>query len=123
SVNHYEFTPTGRNEPTHMGKAVFENDRYPEDRTERDIELHVAAANRQHQRNFMEAIAKRARPVADIEEGHISSASCILANLSMQLGRTLAWNPERHEVTNDAEATRLLRRPYRQPWVHPEPRA
>ena len=33
--------------------------------------------------------ATRSKPVADIEEGHISSACCILANLSMDLGRSL----------------------------------
>jgi len=27
------------------------------------------------------------KPVADIEQGYISSTSCILANLSAQLGR------------------------------------
>jgi hypothetical protein len=38
----------------------------------------------------------------------------------MQLGRTLAWDAQRRMVVGDDEANRLLRRPYRQPWVHPE---
>jgi hypothetical protein len=59
--------------------------------------------------------------VADIEQGYISTASCILANLSMQLGRSLTWDAAAGRVANDAEANRLLRRSYRQPWVHPEP--
>ena len=59
--------------------------------------------------------------MADIEQGYISTASCILANLSMQLGRTLTWDPRQHRVVGDEEANRLLRRPYRKPWVHPEP--
>jgi hypothetical protein len=57
----------------------------------------------------------------DIDQGHISSASCILANLAMQLGRTLTWDPAKHQVVGDTEANRLLRRPYHKPWVHPEP--
>ena len=61
-----------------------------------------------------------ASPIADIEQGHISTASCILANLSMQLGRSLTWDPAKHEVVGDAEANKLLARPYRKPWVHPE---
>ena len=61
----------------------------------------------------------RGKPVADIEEGHISTASCILANLSMQLGRTLTWDAEKQQVVGDDEANKLLRRPYRKPWVHP----
>src|SRR5262249_18332391 len=95
-------------------------DKYPEDRTEKDNELHAAEANRQHQRDFVKAIASRVRPVADIEEGHISTASCILANLSMKLGRALTWDAERQRVVGDEEANKLLRRPYRGPWTHPE---
>lgn len=119
SVNEYEFTPHGKREPSLQGKALIV-DKYPEDKTEKDNELHVAEANRQHQRNFLQAIEARDKPVADIEQGHISTASCILANLAMQLGRTLTWDPAKHVVVGDEEATKLLRRPYRKPWVHPE---
>jgi predicted dehydrogenase len=119
SVNGYDFTPFGAAEPTLSGKA-FINDKFPEDKDEKDIELHVAEANRRHQLDFLKAIATRGKPVADIEQGHISTASCILANLSMQLGRSLTWDAEKHEVVGDAEANKLLSRPYRKPWVHPE---
>ena len=57
--------------------------------------------------------------MADIEQGYISSASCILANMSQQLGRTLTWDPEKHQITGDDEANKLLKRPYRAPWTHP----
>ncbi|HEY7428350.1 MAG TPA: Gfo/Idh/MocA family oxidoreductase [Gemmataceae bacterium] len=116
----YEFTPLGKEEPTQKGAALYEYDQYPEDRDEKDLERHVASAVRGHMRDFLRAIASRGRPVADIEEGHISTASCILANLSMQLGRTLAWDAEKQCVSGDDEANKLLRRPYRKPWVHPE---
>jgi hypothetical protein len=43
--------------------------------------------------------------------------------MSMQLGRTLAWDAEKQHVIGDEEANRLLRRSYRQPWVHPEPKS
>jgi predicted dehydrogenase len=121
SVNGYDFTPLGKSEPTQSGKALFELDKYPEDKTEKDIELHVASANRRHQQDFLRAIASRGKPVADIEEGYISSASCILANLAMKLGRTLTWDAEQQRVVGDEEANKLLRRPYRGPWIHPEP--
>jgi hypothetical protein len=70
-------------------------------------------------RNFLEAIRTRGRPVADIEQGHISSASCILANMAQRLNRTLAWDAERQQIINDDEANRMMKRPYRMPWVHP----
>jgi predicted dehydrogenase len=120
-VHKYAFTPLGQSRPTLQGKALFEYDKYPEDRTEKDLERHVASAVRWHMQDFLRAIATRGRPVADIEQGYISTACCILANLSMQLGRTLAWDADRQQVVGDAEANRRLRRPYRAPWVHPEP--
>jgi len=39
----------------------------------------------------------------------------------MSTGRTLAWDPQKQRVIGDDEANRLLRRPYRSPWVHPTP--
>ena len=121
SVMRYDFIPAGKKEPTVSGKALYELDKYPEDKTEKDLEQHVAAANRRHQQDFLKAIATRGRPVADIEQGYISSASCILANLALRLGRTLTWDAAKQRVVGDDEANALLRRPYRAPWVHPEP--
>jgi predicted dehydrogenase len=119
-VNRYEFTPFGKNEPTLTGEALFEYEKYPEDKTEKDLERHVASAVRGQMRDWLKAIASRGRPVADIEEGYISTTCCILANLSQQLGQSLTWDPEKHLVHDNAVATHRLRRPYREPWVHPE---
>jgi predicted dehydrogenase len=121
SVYNYEFTPAG-GETIHRD-VTYELDQYPEDRTEKDLEKHCAPATRGHMRNFLSCIASRGRPVADIEQGYISTASCILANLSMQLGRSLQWDAAAGNVAGDAETNALLRRPYRAPWIHPEPSA
>jgi predicted dehydrogenase len=119
SVNYYDFIPKGGGEPIHRD-FVNETDKYPEDRTEKDLEIFAASANRGQMRDFMSCVASRGRPVADIEEGYISTASCILANLSMKLGRSLRWDSQAGQVAGDAEANALLHRPYRQPWAHPE---
>ncbi len=118
-INSYDFTPTGKGPSIHAD-AVLELDEYPEDRTEKDLEKHVAPAIRRHMLDFLGAIGSRGKPVADIEQGYISTASCILANLAMKLDRTLAWDASAGRVIGDDEANRLLRRAYRQPWVHPE---
>ncbi len=120
SVDSYDFYPRGQATPAQSGRALFEDEKYPEDRTEKDLERHVASAIRGHMKDLLNCTASRQKPVADIEQGAISSISCILANLSMQLNRTLAWDPVKGEVIGDPEANRLLRRPYRSPWVHPE---
>ena len=59
--------------------------------------------------------------MSDIEQGHISSACCIMANLSMELGRSLRWDAEKGHVVGDDEANQRLARTYRGPWVHPTP--
>jgi hypothetical protein len=101
---------------------VYEKEKYPEDINESGIEMNAAPATRLHMVNFLEAIDKGIKPIADIEQGHISTASCILANLSMQLGgRPLTYDPLKREVDGDPEATKLLQRKYRSPWLHPLP--
>jgi predicted dehydrogenase len=120
STMKYDFTPVGDGQKLHMD-VVYEKEKYPEDLTEERIELNAAPATRLHMLDFLKAIESKGRPVADIEEGHISTASCILANLSMQLGRPLVYDPKQKIVTNDPEATKLLQRQYRQPWTHPTP--
>lgn len=121
SVHRWEFVPVDKNAKRLQGKVQFELEDYPEDESEQDLELHSAPAVRHHMQNWLEAVDNRSRPVADIEEGHISTTSCILANLSMELKRPLAWDPARGEVRNDEAANQLLARPYRAPWKHPSP--
>jgi predicted dehydrogenase len=120
SVFSYDFIPLGGGQPLQRD-VLYELEEYPEDKTEKDLEKHVAPAMRRHWVDFLKAVDHRSRPVADIEQGHISSASCILANLALQLGRTLPWDPATGSVIGDPEANQLLRRPYRAPWLHPEP--
>lgn len=119
SVMGYDFLTMDGGEPVHVDVA-YELDQYPEDKTEKDLERHVAPAIRRHMLDLLARIDDRGRPVADIEQGHISTASCILANLALDLGRTLTWDAETGKVVGDDEANARLRRPYRDPWVHPE---
>jgi predicted dehydrogenase len=119
-VHRWKFTPEGGGQPLE-GKALYEYDKYPEDETERDLERHVAAPMRRHWRNLLDCIETRNQPVSNIEQGCITATACILANLSCKLGRGLTWDPEKGQVVGDEEANRLLARPYRSPWVHPEP--
>lgn len=120
-VHKYEFTPRGRGEKL-TGTALFETDKYPNDLVDQEkwaLELHVASSIRQHMRDFLTAIDQRSKPVADIEQGHITSSACFLANQSLALGRSLTFDPETHTIVDDEEATAGLKRPYRQPYHHP----
>ena len=126
SVNSFDFIPrnnrNSQQKPIHRD-CKMELEEYPEDKTEQDLERHVAPAVRVHMLDFLNAVAKRSRPVADIEEGHISTVSCLLANISQQLGgRSLRWDSKAQQIIGDAEANQLLTRPYRAPWIHPTPK-
>ena len=119
STTRADFIPLDKNvKPMHF-ECVYERTQYPEDLKEEEIELNAAPATRKHMLDFLAAIATRGRPIADIEEGHISTASCILANVAMDVGRTIAYDPKLRTVTGDREATRRLLRAYRKPWKHP----
>ncbi len=120
STMKYDFIPQDKGEKIHKD-VIFEKEKYPEDLKEPRIELNAAPATRLHMLDFLSAIENKARPVADIQEGHISTASCILANMSLKTGRPMVYDPKTRKVIGDDEATALLQRAYRQPWVHPHP--
>ena len=117
SVMGYDFIPV-KGEPVHKD-VTYELEQYPEDKTEKELEKHVAPAIRHHMMDLLAAIDARSKPVADIEQGYISTATCILANNALKLGRTLKWDATKQQVVNDNEANHLLTRSYRKPWVHP----
>jgi predicted dehydrogenase len=121
SVMSWDYVPQAKDgQPLHED-VTYEFEQFPEDKTEKDLERHVAPAIRGHMKDLLRCIESREKPVADIEQGYMSTTACILANLSMKLGRSLTWDHAKGVVVNDEEANRLLARPYREPWIHPDP--
>ncbi|NOX55034.1 MAG: Gfo/Idh/MocA family oxidoreductase [Planctomycetes bacterium] len=79
--------------------------------------------NTPHFRNWIDAIraGDHTRLNADIEEGHKSTAMCLLARTAYQVGRCLRFDPKTERVIDDEEADRLLNEPeYREPYVVPK---
>ena len=74
-----------------------------------------------HFENFIAAVRSRKREElnAEIEEGAMSCVLMHLANISYRLGRTLNWDEKTWTVKGDAEATEMLTRKYRAPYVVP----
>jgi predicted dehydrogenase len=72
--------------------------------------------------NFIECVRSRKKEnlQSPIEEGHITATLVHLANASYRLGRMLKFDPATEQVVGDAEASRLLRGAYREPFVVPE---
>ena len=68
-----------------------------------------------HFRNWIVAMRSR-KPgdlLAEIEEGHRSSALAHLANIVYRTGRTLTFDPKTEQFAAHPEADKLLTRPYR----------
>src|SRR5207253_11511365 len=70
----------------------------------------------QHARNFLDCVKSRQEPNSDLESCHRVAAVCHLANISLRTGRKIRWDPEKEEITGDADAATMLVRPYRKPW-------
>lgn len=110
----YDFTPARETAPTMSAELDQELAEFPNDPK---VDQTLYALTRENMRDFVHALKTGTRPASDIEEGYISTSICALANLSMKLGRPLAWDGE--SVVGDAQAQSMLARPYRAPWVHP----
>ena len=67
-------------------------------------------------RNFLDCVRSRKDPYFAVDVGHRVSAVCHLGNIALKLGRPLRWDPERETFPDDAEASRFLSRPMREPW-------
>ena len=74
-----------------------------------------------HFRNFFDAIRANRQDMlnADILQTHLSTAICHLGNISYRLGRKLTFDPEAERFRDDSEATNMLTRSYRKPYVVP----
>ncbi len=70
----------------------------------------------QHARNFLDCVKSRQRPNADVEEGHRTAVMCHLGNISTRLGRSIKWDAAKEQAVGDAEANKMLSRPYRGAW-------
>lgn len=79
-------------------------------------EIHLYESSN-HYRNFIDCVLSRKEPAAPVETAHRSITICHLGNIAMRLGREkLKWDPEKEQLIDDAEAAKMLSRPYREPW-------
>ena len=70
-----------------------------------------------HQRDFLNCIHTRQRPIADVEIGCRSASVCHLGNIAYWLGRPLKWDPAAEQFFGDEAANRWVDRPKRAPWT------
>jgi predicted dehydrogenase len=81
-------------------------------------EIHLYKSKDHHQ-NFLDCIRTRKETITPAETAHRSISVGLLGEIAMLTGQKIQWDPEREEIIDNAYASRLLMRPYRQPWSLP----
>jgi len=79
-------------------------------------EWHCRRAVGDHFGDWLHCIRTRQDPTSRVEAGHRTATVCHLANIALELGRTVRWDPLR-EQSSDEEVNRLTWRPYREPYT------
>ncbi len=74
-----------------------------------------------HFQNFIDCVRSRKREElnCEVEQGHLSTSLCHLANVSYRVGRKLEFDPHTETFPGDEQANELLTRKYREPYVVP----
>ena len=70
----------------------------------------------EHRRNFLDCVKSRKPTIAPVETAHHSTIPGHLGLISMLTGRKIEWDVEKETIVNDAQASELLTRPYRDPY-------
>jgi predicted dehydrogenase len=73
-----------------------------------------------HQQNFLDCIASREKPNADIEIGHRSALLCHLANIAWRTRSVVRFDKDREAIVGNDAAAQLMGRTYRKGFELPE---
>lgn len=66
-----------------------------------------------HVANFFDCIRTKNTPISDVVSQHRAASTCHLINISIRLGRKLAWDPQRELFVGDEQANQYLSREQR----------
>jgi predicted dehydrogenase len=72
-----------------------------------------------HWDNFVECAKAGKQAIAPVEVAYRAISVALLGEIAMTTGQTIKWDPEKEEIIENPMASRLLNRPYRQPWTLP----
>jgi hypothetical protein len=80
-------------------------------------EFHFTVS-KDHHGNWLEAIRDNKPTIAPVEEAHRACSACLLHHIAMKLNRKIHWDPDKEVFLHkDQEATKMLSRPQRKPYV------
>ena len=73
-----------------------------------------------HARNFLDCVRSRQKCNCDIETGHRSTSTTLIANIAHQTKSYLEWDAKAERFTNNPAANKHLNYEYRAPYKLPE---
>ena len=76
-----------------------------------------------HMAAFLAAVRTRNAPesLCTPADAHHSTSTVQLAMIAYESGTPVTWNAATAQIENNPAAARLLKRDYREPWIHPYP--
>jgi predicted dehydrogenase len=69
-----------------------------------------------HWQNFVDCVKSGKQAIAPVEVAYRAISVALLGEIAMTTGETIKWDPDKEEIIGNPRASRLLGRPYRQPW-------
>jgi predicted dehydrogenase len=70
-----------------------------------------------HLVNFIDSLRSGKEPIANVETGQRTCATCILGNIAHELGRPVEWDPEKQYFVDDPDAEKFFHREYREGYT------
>jgi predicted dehydrogenase len=81
-------------------------------------EIHLYKSDN-HWQNFVDCVKSGKQAIAPVEVAYRAISVALLGEIAMTTGQTIKWDPDKEEIIDNTRASRLLGRPYRQPWTLP----
>lgn len=72
-----------------------------------------------HWQNFTDCVRSGKPAIAPVEVAYRAISVGLLGEIAMTTGQTIKWDPDNEEIIGNPRASRMLSRPYRQPWTLP----
>lgn len=109
SQNGYEITPSRSGQFQSWDKLVAPSDKKLDGMGSNNSTVNLI-------RNFLDCIKTGQEPICTLEEGHRSTSFAHLANISLELGQRIEWDPIQEKIINNEKANDFLHYQYRAPW-------
>ena len=70
----------------------------------------------EHNRNFIDCVKSRKETICPVEMGIRCDTICHMTDVAARTGRVIKWDPKKEQIIGDAEASKMITRPYRKEW-------